>query len=96
MPSSDSASVSLGISRVTDASRAAIEPVAETLALAFNDHITHAINGGYWPELTLARMCGAATTTVLDLECYVAHLPGSTGADAVMLVKPPGIEHGAR
>jgi hypothetical protein len=89
------ASPSLSIERITAASIENVEPIAETLALAFDDHIMRALCGTD-AELRLARMRATAVTTIKDLECYVAHLPGSKRADCVMLVKPPGLEHGVR
>lgn len=55
------------------------------------DHISAAINGGD-AALEAARLRAAITTTVLDLECYVAS--AGEGVEGVMLVKPPGVAHG--
>jgi len=96
MTPSDSNELGITIERITCPAPEIINPVAETLTLAFDDEIMLALDGGRNMDLKRARMRAAVTTCAIDLQCYVGHLPGSKEVDCVMLVKPPGLAHGVR
>lgn len=82
------------ITILTDPSPSATVDAAVALEQGFkDDHISIALNPHNNPDLLLARMGAAVTTAVLDFQCYTASLDGSK-VDGVMLVQPPGFEHG--
>jgi hypothetical protein len=82
------------IRRVTSTSSPDFEGACRSLPASFGgDHISQAINDGN-TALEAARIRASITTTVLDLECYVASAEEGGKVEGVMLVKPPGIAHG--
>lgn len=73
-----------------------VAAAADTLTVSFaDDDVTRALNGDD-RDIGRLRMLASVTTSVTDLEAYVANPDGTEApaAGAVMLVKPPGIEHG--
>lgn len=74
-----------------------VKAAAKTLEVSFStDDVTKALNGDD-PNIGALRMLASTTTAVMDLEAYVANPDGvdpEKAAGAVMLVKPPGVEHG--
>jgi hypothetical protein len=79
-----------------DAPAEAIEAAAQVLTEAFHGSSLEAIWGGDNAELAQARNVEFVTTTVLDLECYVAESVADGAIVGVMLVKPRGFEHRKR
>lgn len=74
-----------------------VKNAAKTLEVSFStDDVTKALNGDD-PNIGGLRMLASTTTSVIDLEAYVANPDGVDPAEvagAVMLMKQPGIEHG--
>lgn len=84
----------MDIRQITSTSSADFEGACASLPASFGgDHISRAINGGDL-ALEAARIRASITTSVLDLEAYVASSTVGGPVQAVMLVKPPGMAHG--
>lgn len=72
-----------------------IERAGTVLATAFDGTPLTILFSGSDAELAQARMVELVTTTVLDLEAYVAETDAGE-IIGVMLVKPKGTEHRKR
>lgn len=83
--------------KITPQDSAAIDRASHILDVSFENHdMMRAMNGapGDIPELGYWRSFAAVTTSAIDLEAWVGSVEPGERVDCVMLVKPPGIEHG--
>lgn len=81
--------------RVTSLDSPDFEGACATLPKSFGgDDVSVALNGND-NELAKARLRASITTALLDGEVYVASTSKGGPVEGAMLVKKPGVEHGA-